>query len=76
VGPPHEAYDTGDTDAPAMPQLRLAAGVSPEAVNWPDLGILFQIQKFLANSSYHAGHIKALPATTLSRRRPVPSRRR
>jgi hypothetical protein len=33
-----EAYDTGGAQAPAMPQLRLAQGVSPEAVRWPDLG--------------------------------------
>jgi hypothetical protein len=33
-----EAYDTGGAQAPAMPQLRLAEGVSPEAVKWPDLG--------------------------------------
>jgi hypothetical protein len=33
-----QAYETEDTGAPAMPQLRLADGVSPDAVNWPDLG--------------------------------------
>jgi hypothetical protein len=33
-----QAYDTGGVQAPAMPQLRLAGGVSPEAVKWPDLG--------------------------------------
>ncbi len=38
VGAGHEAYDTGDTQAPAMPQLRLAQGVAPETVEWPDLG--------------------------------------
>ncbi|HEX4673522.1 MAG TPA: hypothetical protein VH279_14695 [Solirubrobacteraceae bacterium] len=32
------AYETDDSSAPAMPQLRLAKGVSPEDVNWPDLG--------------------------------------
>jgi hypothetical protein len=38
ASPPREAYDTRDVEAPAMPQLRLAEGVSPEAVKWPDLG--------------------------------------
>jgi hypothetical protein len=33
-----QAYETDDASAPAMPQLRLAEGVSPEDVNWPDLG--------------------------------------
>ena len=33
-----QAYDTGEAEAPAMPRLRLADGVSPEQVNWPDLG--------------------------------------
>jgi len=33
-----QAYETDDASAPAMPQLRLAEGVSPEGVNWPDLG--------------------------------------
>jgi hypothetical protein len=33
-----QAYDTGETEAPAMPQLRLAEGVSPETMGWPDLG--------------------------------------
>jgi hypothetical protein len=33
-----KAYDTGDADAPDMPRLRLADGVSPEDVNWPNLG--------------------------------------
>jgi len=33
-----EAYDTGAEDAPAMPQLRLADGVSAEVVQWPNLG--------------------------------------
>ena len=33
-----EAYDTGDVEAPATPQLRLADGVSAEDVRWPDLG--------------------------------------
>jgi hypothetical protein len=33
-----EAYDTGDVEAPAMPQLRLVDGVSPADVAWPDLG--------------------------------------
>jgi hypothetical protein len=33
-----QAYETDDASAPAMPQLRLAEGVSPETVNWPDLG--------------------------------------
>jgi hypothetical protein len=32
-----QAYDTSD-DAPAMPELRLAEGVTAEAVRWPDLG--------------------------------------
>lgn len=32
------AYDTGGAEAPAMPRLRLADGVSAEDVNWPDLG--------------------------------------
>jgi hypothetical protein len=34
----HAAYDTGDTEAPAMPQLRLVEGVSADAIDWPDLG--------------------------------------
>jgi hypothetical protein len=38
VGAAVEAYDTGEADAPAMPQLRLADGVSPQAVRWPELG--------------------------------------
>jgi hypothetical protein len=33
-----KAYDTGTEEAPAMPQLRLGEGISPEAVSWPDLG--------------------------------------
>ena len=33
-----EAYDTGDVEAPATPQLRLADGVSAKDVRWPDLG--------------------------------------
>jgi hypothetical protein len=33
-----KAYETGDADAPDMPQLRLADGVSAEAVSWPNLG--------------------------------------
>jgi hypothetical protein len=33
-----QAYETDDASAPAMPQLRLAEGVAPEDVNWPDLG--------------------------------------
>jgi hypothetical protein len=33
-----QAYQTDDASAPAMPQLRLAEGIPPEAVNWPDLG--------------------------------------
>jgi hypothetical protein len=33
-----QAYDTGDADAPAMPHLRLAAGVAPDDVQWPNLG--------------------------------------
>jgi hypothetical protein len=33
-----KAYDTDDPDAPEMPRLRLADGVSPEDVRWPDLG--------------------------------------
>ena len=33
-----QAYETDDASAPATPQLRLAEGVSPEDVNWPDLG--------------------------------------
>jgi hypothetical protein len=33
-----QAYDTGGVEAPAMPQLRLADGVSPDEVKWPDLG--------------------------------------
>jgi len=33
----HRAYETSD-DAPAMPLLRLAAGVQPEAIRWPNLG--------------------------------------
>jgi hypothetical protein len=32
------AYDTGSAQAPEMPQLRLADGVSVENVNWPNLG--------------------------------------
>ena len=35
---PEEAYDVSDTEAPAMPHLRLAEGVSAKDVNWPDLG--------------------------------------
>ena len=40
AGAPREAYDTSGArgPAPTMPQLRLAEGVSPEAVKWPDLG--------------------------------------
>jgi hypothetical protein len=38
VGDAREAYSTGSAQAPAMPQLRLADGVAPEAVKWPDLG--------------------------------------
>ncbi len=34
----HQAYDSGDADAPATPQLRLADGVSAESVKWPELG--------------------------------------
>jgi hypothetical protein len=33
-----KAYDTGEADAPDMPLLRLADGVSPGDVNWPNLG--------------------------------------
>jgi hypothetical protein len=33
-----KAYDTGDVDAPDMPNLRLADGVSAEDVEWPNLG--------------------------------------
>jgi hypothetical protein len=33
-----KAYDTEDADAPDMPRLRLTDGVSPEDVNWPNLG--------------------------------------
>jgi hypothetical protein len=34
-----KAYETGgDAPAPDMPRLRLADGVSPEDVNWPNLG--------------------------------------
>jgi hypothetical protein len=33
-----QAYETGDVEAPAMPQLHLAEGVLAETVNWPDLG--------------------------------------
>jgi hypothetical protein len=33
-----KAYDTADQDAPDMPRLRLAEGVSPEDVRWPNLG--------------------------------------
>lgn len=33
-----QAYDTGASEAPAMPQLRLAEGVAPETVKWPNLG--------------------------------------
>jgi hypothetical protein len=32
-----QAYETED-DAPAMPQLRLASGVSADSVQWPNLG--------------------------------------
>ncbi len=32
------AYDTSATEAPAMPRLRLAEGVSAKDVNWPNLG--------------------------------------
>lgn len=38
ASPPREAYDTGDVEAPAMPQLRLADGMSAEGIKWPDLG--------------------------------------
>lgn len=31
------AYETS-SDAPQMPQLRLAAGASADTINWPDLG--------------------------------------
>lgn len=31
-------YPTADDSAPAFPRLRLAEGVTPEAVRWPDLG--------------------------------------
>ena len=33
-----KAYDTDDPEAPDMPRLRLADGVSPGDVRWPDLG--------------------------------------
>ena len=33
-----QAYETDDQSAPAMPQLQLADGVSPDDVDWPDLG--------------------------------------
>jgi hypothetical protein len=33
-----QAYETGEAQAPEMPQLHLAEGVSPDAVKWPDLG--------------------------------------
>lgn len=33
-----QAYETADTEAPAMPQLRLAGGASPDTISWPDLG--------------------------------------
>ncbi len=33
-----QAYDIGDTEAPAMPRLRLSDGASAETVSWPDLG--------------------------------------
>jgi hypothetical protein len=34
-----KAYETtGDADAPESPRLKLAAGVSPENVKWPNLG--------------------------------------
>ena len=33
-----QVYDTGENEAPAMPQLRLADGVSADAVKWPNLG--------------------------------------
>lgn len=33
-----QAYDTGETEAPAMPKLHLAPGVAAESVKWPDLG--------------------------------------
>jgi hypothetical protein len=32
------AYDTGDVEAPETPRLRLVDGVSPEEVQWPNLG--------------------------------------
>jgi hypothetical protein len=38
VGAARPAYDTGGVQAPAMPQLRLADGVSAESLRWPDLG--------------------------------------
>lgn len=40
AGAPREAYDTSGArgPAPAMPPLRLAEGVSADAVKWPDLG--------------------------------------
>jgi hypothetical protein len=33
-----KAYETDDADAPEMPKLGLAEGVSPEQIRWPDLG--------------------------------------
>jgi len=33
-----EVPGSGEEHAPALPQLRLADGVSPESVEWPDLG--------------------------------------
>ena len=42
------AYDTGDAQAPAMPHLRLADGVSAETVNWPNLGYADEYVKSFA----------------------------
>jgi hypothetical protein len=33
-----QVYDTGENEAPALPQLRLAEGVTADAVHWPNLG--------------------------------------
>jgi hypothetical protein len=39
-----QAYETA-SDAPAMPQLKLAEGASAETINWPDLGYAHEYAK-------------------------------
>jgi hypothetical protein len=47
VSPPHQAYDT-EGDAPRMPRLRLAAGASADAIQWPNLGYADEYAKSFA----------------------------